>query len=78
MVYTTSGSGCIITTSAWVYFFEKSFSVPKVMPKIFWSVWFVGIYDILSVGLILRFEIENLYVYFFGEESLVTIRLISS
>ena len=34
LVYIACGSGCIITTSAWVYFFEKSFRVPKVVPKI--------------------------------------------
>ena len=32
------GSGCIITTSAWVYFFEKTFRVPKIVPKIAPSV----------------------------------------
>ena len=35
MVYIACGSGCIITTSAWLCFFEKSFRVPKVVPKIF-------------------------------------------
>ena len=33
VVYIACGSGCIITTSAWVYFLEKSFRVPKVVPK---------------------------------------------
>ena len=28
------GSGCIISTSASVYFFEKSFRVPKIVPKV--------------------------------------------
>ena len=34
LVYKACGSGCIITTSAWVYFFEKSFRVPKIVPKV--------------------------------------------
>ena len=34
VVYIACGSGWIITTSAWVYFLEKSFRVPKVVPKL--------------------------------------------
>ena len=25
---------CIITTSAWVYFFEASFRMPKIVPRV--------------------------------------------
>ena len=34
VVYEACGSCYVISTSAWVYFFEKSFRVPKVVPKI--------------------------------------------
>ena len=34
MVYTIHGNICITRVSAWVYFFEKSFRVPKVVLKI--------------------------------------------
>ena len=30
----TCGSAYNIATSAWVYFFEKSFRVPKIVPKV--------------------------------------------
>ena len=33
MVYTIRGSICITRASAWVYFFERSFCVPKVLPN---------------------------------------------
>ena len=34
VVYETCGSCYVISTSAWVYFFEKSFRVPKIVPKV--------------------------------------------
>ena len=34
MVYTTRVIICITRVSAWVYFFEKSFRVPKIVPKV--------------------------------------------
>ena len=34
MVYTTRGSICITRVSVWVYFFWKSFRLPKVTPKV--------------------------------------------
>ena len=34
MAYEACVNGCIITTSAWLYFFEKSFRAPKIVPKI--------------------------------------------
>ena len=33
LVYKACGSGYNTATSAWVYFFEKSFRVPKIVPK---------------------------------------------
>ena len=34
MVYIIRGSSCITDASAWVHFFEKSFRVPKIVPKV--------------------------------------------
>ena len=34
MVYIIRRSICITRASAWVYFFEKSFRVPKIAPKV--------------------------------------------
>ena len=34
VTYKACESSYVISTSAWVYFFEKSFRVPKVVPKV--------------------------------------------
>ena len=34
VIYKACESSYVISTSAWVYFFEKSFPVPKIMPKV--------------------------------------------
>ena len=34
VTYKACGSCYVISTSAWVYFFEKSFRVPKIVPKV--------------------------------------------
>ena len=44
VTYKACESSYVISTSAWVYFFEKSFHVPKIVPK----VMIICIYFLLS------------------------------